>query len=102
MCPWAGEAGIGKTALVREFCERQQPAQRVLWGACDGLRAPRPLAPFVDIAAIAGDEFAATIAQGGRPARCFAALIDELAATGPRIVVIEDLHWAEARRPSMG
>jgi hypothetical protein len=27
-----GEAGIGKTALVREFCDRQRPQRRVLWG----------------------------------------------------------------------
>jgi ATP/maltotriose-dependent transcriptional regulator MalT len=90
-----GEAGIGKTALVREFCERQRPEQRVLWGACDGLRTPRPFAPFVDIAATAGDGLADTIARGERPARCFAALIDELAAAAPTILVIEDLHWAD-------
>ncbi|MBV8999950.1 MAG: AAA family ATPase, partial [Solirubrobacterales bacterium] len=89
-----GEAGIGKTALAREFCERQRP-QRLLWGACDGLRTPRPLAPFADIAANASDRFAETVARGERPARCFAALIDELAADAPTILVIEDLHWAD-------
>ncbi len=46
----AGEAGIGKTALVRRFSTRER-GPRVLWGACDGLRTPRPLGPFVDIAA---------------------------------------------------
>ena len=45
----AGEAGIGKTALVQEFC-RQQSETRVLWGACDALFTPRPLAPLHDIA----------------------------------------------------
>lgn len=90
-----GEAGIGKSALVREFCERQRPPRRVLWGACDGLRTPRPLAPFVDIAANAGHGFAETIARGERPARCFAALIDELTTAAPMILVIEDLHWVD-------
>ena len=90
-----GEAGIGKTALVREFCDRQRPQRRVLWGACDGLRTPRPFAPFVDIAATVSDGLAETIARGERPARCFAALIDELAAAAPTILVIEDLHWAD-------
>jgi DNA-binding CsgD family transcriptional regulator/tetratricopeptide (TPR) repeat protein len=90
-----GEAGIGKTAMVREFCDRQRPQRRVLWGACDGLRTPRPFAPFVDVAAGAGDRFAETIARGERPARCFAALIDELAAAAPTILVVEDLHWAD-------
>ncbi|MBV9047885.1 MAG: hypothetical protein JOY58_06430, partial [Solirubrobacterales bacterium] len=64
-------------------------------GACDGLRTPRPLAPFADIAANASDRFAETVARGERPARCFAALIDELAADAPTILVIEDLHWAD-------
>jgi len=44
-----GEAGIGKTALVKELSRRQQ-ARRVLWGACDALFTPRPLAPLNDIA----------------------------------------------------
>ena len=90
-----GEAGIGKTALARAFCDRRRSSHPVLWGACDGLRTPRPLAPFVDIAATVGNGFAEAIARGERPARCFDALIDELTATAPRIVVIEDLHWAD-------
>ena len=45
----AGEAGIGKTALLREFARRQNQV-RVLWGACDALFTPRPLAPLHDIA----------------------------------------------------
>ena len=53
----AGEAGIGKTALVRAFCERGRPG-RVLRGACDALFTPRPLGPFVDIADELGGELA--------------------------------------------
>lgn len=30
----AGEAGIGKSALLEEFCKRQD-ALRALWGACE-------------------------------------------------------------------
>ena len=44
-----GEAGIGKTALLQEFA-RQQAGARILWGACDALFTPRPLAPLHDIA----------------------------------------------------
>jgi predicted ATPase len=40
-----GEAGIGKTALLQEFSLRQRAA-RLLWGACDALFTPRPLAPL--------------------------------------------------------
>ena len=43
----AGEAGIGKTALVRAFCDELDDGVRVAWGACDPLFAPRPLGPFL-------------------------------------------------------
>src|SRR4029453_7158218 len=37
----AGEAGIGKSALVRRFTERHAAGTRVLVGACDPLLPPR-------------------------------------------------------------
>ena len=45
--------------------------------------------------AVTGGAFAETVARGERPAGCFAALCDEVAAVQPTIVVIEDLHWAD-------
>src|SRR5262245_62232102 len=59
----AGDAGIGKSALVRVFCGRA-PAARILVGACDGLRTPRPLGPFVDIAAGVGGRLEQVVAAG--------------------------------------
>ena len=44
----AGEAGAGKTAVLRRFCDVQPTA--VLWGACDPPFTPRPLGPLLDIA----------------------------------------------------
>ena len=46
----AGEAGVGKTALLRRFCDGLAQPTRVVWGACEPLRTPRPLGPFLDIA----------------------------------------------------
>jgi hypothetical protein len=37
----SAEAGVGKTALVRSFCELDSGSRRVLWGACDALFTPR-------------------------------------------------------------
>ena len=45
LCSLAGEAGVGKTALVRAFCDEPGRPARVLWGACDALFTPRPLGP---------------------------------------------------------
>jgi DNA-binding CsgD family transcriptional regulator len=74
----AGEAGIGETALVRAFCECARPS-RVLWGACDALFTPRPLAPFVDIA----DDVAASSTRWWPGARCSARSRDRCAAGHP-------------------
>src|SRR5439155_23153530 len=46
----SGEAGIGKTALVRRFCAQHADEARLRVGSCGGLRTPRPLGPFLDIA----------------------------------------------------
>ena len=45
----SGEAGAGKTSLVRRFCEELPRGTTVLPGACDPLITPRPLGPFLEI-----------------------------------------------------
>jgi tetratricopeptide (TPR) repeat protein len=45
----AGEAGVGKTALLERLA-RDLPDARWSWGACDGLFTPRPLGPLFDLA----------------------------------------------------
>jgi predicted ATPase/DNA-binding CsgD family transcriptional regulator len=90
----AGEAGIGKTALVRAFCE-SQPALRVLWGSCDALHTPRPLGPLIDIADELGGELEAAFGDGVSPGAVVSALARELRGGLPAIVVLEDLHWAD-------
>jgi predicted ATPase len=47
----AGEAGVGKTVLLRRFAARAVPP---LWGDCDALFTLSPLGPLVDIAATTG------------------------------------------------
>src|ERR1700733_8463464 len=66
----AGEAGVGKSALVEQL-ERDLPEARWSWGACDGLFIPRPLGPLFALAA-----------QIGEPGT-----LD--------VVVVEDIHWAD-------
>ena len=65
----SGEAGIGKTALVRSFTASVRGSARVLEGACDALAAPRPLGAFVDIGGGSGDGLRALVAAGRLPAR---------------------------------
>jgi predicted ATPase len=44
----AGEAGIGKTTLLRVFANEHAGKTRIAWGACDGLDSPNRygLPPF--------------------------------------------------------
>jgi predicted ATPase len=61
----AGEAGIGKSALVRRFTERRPADTRLLLGACDPLLTPRALGPLHDIARQTDGRLAGLLASGG-------------------------------------
>ena len=90
-----GEAGAGKTALLRRFCELQDKRARILWGACEPLRTPRPLGPFMDVGEAAGGVLADLVAASARPYEVARALLEELRGRAPTILVLEDLHWAD-------
>src|SRR5271154_4456594 len=83
-----GEAGIGKTVLLQEFSNRQREA-RVLWGACDALFTPRPLAPLHDIARQAKGALLEAINSGANRDAIFTAALDEL-ERAPGLVIFED------------
>lgn len=91
----SGEAGIGKSALVRHFCARTAGRARVLWGSCDGLRTPRPLGPFVDIGAETGGALADVTTAANKPHAVLEALLAELGDGQATVMVLEDLHWAD-------
>jgi DNA-binding CsgD family transcriptional regulator len=91
----AGEAGVGKSALVQRFLEESGSDARVLVGACDPLFTPRPLGPFVDIAYTTGGQLHELVASGAIPFRIAEVLLEELSESPPTIVVLEDLHWAD-------
>ncbi len=91
-----GEAGVGKTALVRAVTVDRPRGMRLLWGACDALSTPRPLAPLHDIALTAGGELAAVMASdASKHERLGAALAELVAPRPPTVLVIEDVHWAD-------
>src|SRR4051794_31677893 len=77
-----GEAGIGKTTLVRAFV--RDADARVLMSACDDLMASRALGPLRD--AVLGP---------GPVDDIFSALLDELASETPTVLVVDDIHWAD-------
>ena len=86
-----GEAGVGKTALVRAYGGRT--SARVLQGSCENLATPVPLGPFSDLAAQTGGRLAEVMGSGGDPRAVARALVEEMAT--PVVVVLEDVHWAD-------
>ena len=90
-----GEAGVGKTALLRRFCEEQCASARVLWGGCEPLVTPRALGPLWEIAQATGGELEDCVKSEARPHQVVAVLIDELQSRVPTVLVLEDLQWAD-------
>jgi DNA-binding CsgD family transcriptional regulator/tetratricopeptide (TPR) repeat protein len=94
LCLIGGEAGVGKTALVRQLAARH-PGTRVLWGACYPLFTPRPLGPLLDVASVVGGALAHIGGSPARPHEVASALLDELRNGLAAIVVLEDLQWSD-------
>ncbi|MER7398646.1 AAA family ATPase, partial [Streptomyces sp. NPDC000151] len=123
-----GEAGIGKTRLIREaLSDPSVRGRRVLLGTCHPLREPFPYGPVFDLLRRLDGKIGQLGQGGGRlspvcgalrpylpelvgylpPApeplpdhraarhRLFRAVRALLAALGPVVVVVEDLHWAD-------
>jgi DNA-binding CsgD family transcriptional regulator/tetratricopeptide (TPR) repeat protein len=92
-----GEAGVGKTSLVKAFLSAAAGRARVLTGACEDLLTPRALGPLRDAArSAAGGPLAAALSPEVDPDLVFAAVCDELAAPpSPAVLVVEDVHWAD-------
>ena len=84
----SGEAGVGKTSLVRAFVEERGGEVRRAWGACDGLFTPQPLAPLLELAEQIG------VGVDGPRRDVFAATLDAL-RHAPTVAVVEDVHWAD-------
>jgi DNA-binding SARP family transcriptional activator/tetratricopeptide (TPR) repeat protein len=88
----SGEAGAGKSTLVRGFVDRLSADMTALVGGCDDLLAPRSLGPFRDMAEDHPELLSALAAD--RIDDALPALLRVFAAR-PSVVVVEDVHWAD-------
>lgn len=91
----AGEAGIGKTSLIRAFQTELGDTARVLIGACEDLLASRPLGPFRDILRSADVE-APSLNEPEHRDSYLESMLDLMSRSlQPAVVVVEDAHWAD-------
>jgi DNA-binding CsgD family transcriptional regulator/tetratricopeptide (TPR) repeat protein len=121
-----GEAGVGKSRLLREFTTVASGlGSQLLWGSCIGMGSGElPYAPLIDamrrltravgtehVATLAGpafDELTTLVADFSEPetsvgsggqARVFGAvlrMLDHLGTDRPVVFVMEDLQWADS------
>lgn len=91
----SGEAGVGKTTLVRRFAATLEDAQ-VVTGVCDPLPTPSPLGPLLDMAPGLGLPLEHLLAASSSGRDVAAALLQRLASpAAPLLLVFEDVHWAD-------
>jgi len=126
LCVLTGAAGIGKTRCADELARVARPGgMQVLYGRCPQDLAVPTLWPIVTAVAaltreqpelaararklLAGTTHAGSAGTGPDAARSeapgdtrfwlieqSASLLRELAATGPALLIVDDLHWADA------
>jgi predicted ATPase/DNA-binding CsgD family transcriptional regulator len=106
----SGEAGVGKSRLVREFCARNAGhIEKTITGRClETIKAP--FLPFVhvfrELALEPGfdlDRLEEPAARGRVQKERHVARLQQMAHTllkatapKPRVIIIEDVHWADA------
>lgn len=93
----SGEAGVGKSSVVERFVAEHRRDARPLWGACDALSTPRALVPVYEIAAQTSVLAGTGIRDDQARDSLFRSLLEDLIRPERvSVVVLEDLHWADA------
>ena len=89
----SGEAGIGKTALVKAFCKKQADDCSIYHGACDDLFTPRPLAPLYDVLWQVNKDRWPVPPSNEERSVLFAAFFQELSTKKEKLLIVfEDIH----------
>ena len=97
----SGEAGVGKTSVIRRFAAiaSDERGARILIGCCEPLVTPRPLGPLVDVGAQLGDAVERALGRAliqSNVHQLFDCLLAELQRpSAPTVLVFEDVHWAD-------
>lgn len=88
-----GEAGVGKTWLVRRFAELIRDRTSLLIGSCDPVSTPRPLGPLLDIVDRFENHYIDLSTSRDQIFRDLLAAISLSKKT--TVLAFEDVHWAD-------
>jgi predicted ATPase/DNA-binding CsgD family transcriptional regulator len=92
-----GEAGVGKSSLVQQFLAALPATAVSLVAGCESLSTARPFGPLIDLAEALPSALAAAVREAGRSHALFPDVLAYLRRPpNPKVLVIEDLHWADA------
>src|SRR5215203_4019076 len=92
----SGEAGIGKTSLIKSFYKEKKDNCKIYQGTCDALFTPRPLAPIYDIIWQIEHDTKENELYNVDRALLFNQLFHGLEQQKKSvIIIIEDIHWAD-------
>jgi len=92
----SGEAGIGKTSLVKVFCKQQKDDCIIYRGACEALFTPRPLAPLYDFIWQVNSDLLPNSHTIEERSELFLKFFLELSKKKEKILIVfEDIHWAD-------
>lgn len=92
----SGEAGIGKTALIKAFCKELKTRCNIYQGTCDALFTPRPLAALYDILLQARHDLPENIGDIADRTAFFTKFFQALKnQSETSLIVFEDIHWAD-------
>ena len=92
----SGEAGIGKTSLIKSFCNEVRNESNIYQGICDALFTPRPLAPLYDVLLQLGKDIPAGNIDTTNRTAFFTNFLQGLSDRRKvNVIVFEDIHWAD-------